>query len=260
MTLNDFFDSGYHLLTAEQLAANEFNFFDDETGIIGGLSTLENIVKMKYGFSTLLPVTVAEIQNIVLGVMCMYREKYTHWWDFLSSEYNILRDYSRSETYTRDTDITTGANDRNTKTNTGTQTNSGTNSETRTDNLTATTTHGATVTNSTNSYNSAEWKNNDKSATTGTDSVANTGTQGTQGSASNTRTDNLSQVDVITKSGTHNTDESILRTITGLNAAPADIMMKELKMFHSNFLDNMSSDICSYITMFDFNFSGVDMT
>ena len=258
MTLNDFFTSGYHLLTAAQLETYDFNFFDSDTGIIGGLDTLENVVKMKYGFSSLLPVTVAEIQKIVLGVLCMYREKYTHWWDFLSSEYNILRDYSRDETYTRDTDITTGANDRNTKTNTGTQTNAGTNSETRTDNLTATTTHGATVTNSTNSYDSAAWKNADKSATTGTDSVANTGTQGTQGSASNTRTDNLSQVDVITKSGTHNTDETIARSITGLNAAPADMMIKELKLFQSNFLDNMSSDICSYITMFDFNFTGVD--
>ena len=115
------------------------------------------------------------------------------------------------------------------------------------------------MTNSTNSYDSAAWKNADKSATTGTDSVTNTGTQGTQGSASNTRTDNLSQVDVTTKSGTHNTDETVERSITGLNAAPADMMMKELKLFQSNFLDNMSSDICSYITMFDFNFSGVDM-
>lgn len=259
MTLNDFFTAGYHILTAEQMSEYEFNFLDENSGIIGGLSTLENVIKTKYCFSTLLPVTVAEIQKIVLGVLCMYSEKYTHWWDFLSSEYDILRDYSRDETYTRDTDITTGANDRNTKTNTGTQTNSGSNSETRTDNLTATTTHGATVTNSTNSYDSAAWKNVDKSATTGTDSVANTGTQGTQGSASNTRTDNLSQVDVITKSGTHNTDETVERSITGLNAAPADMMMKELKLFQSNFLDNMSSDICSYITMFDFNFAGVDL-
>lgn len=261
MTLNEFFASGYHLLTQAQLDEYNFNFFasEEDQGIIGGLGTLENVVKMKYGFSTLLPVSVAEIQNVVLGVLCMFREKYTHWWDYLTSEYNILRDYSRTETYTRDTDITTGANDRNTKTNTGTQTNSGSNSETRTDNLTEQVTHGETITNAVNSYNSAQFKNSEQTTHGGIDSRANTGTQGTQGSASNTRTDNLSQVDVITKSGTHNTDETIDRTITGFNAAPADLMIKELKLFQSNFLDNMSSDICSYITMFDFSCVGSDV-
>ena len=261
MTLNEFFSSGYHLLTQAQLEQYHFNFFasEEELGIIGGLDTLEKVVKMKYGFSTLLPVTVAEIQNIVLSVLCMYREKYTHWWEFLKTNYSMFDDYKHSELVKHDNSVSTHYSDSDTKTNTGTQTNSGTNSETRTDNLTATTTHGLTTTNSTNSYNSQSWKNDSKAVNSGNDSVANTGTQTNAGTASNTRTDNLTQENHKEGEKSVVTDEDTEREISGHKKQPAELMMTELKLFQSNFLDNMSSDICSYITMFDFNFSGVDM-
>lgn len=261
MTLNEFFSSGYHLLTQQQMEQYHFNFFasEEELGIIGGLDTLEKVVKMKYGFSTLLPVTVAEIQNIVLSVLCMYREKYTHWWEFLKTNYSMFDDYKHTELVRRDNSITDNHSDSETKTNTGTQTNSGTNSETRTDNLTEQTTHGETITNAVNSYNSAQFKNSEQTTHGGVDSRANTGTQGTQGSASNTRTDNLSQS--VSSSGRKSvvTDEDIQREISGNKKQPAELMMTELKLFQSNFLDNMSSDICSYITMFDFSCIGADV-
>lgn len=261
MTLNEFFASGYHLLTQEQLDEYNFNFFasEEELGIIGGLETLENVVKMKYGFSTLLPVSVAEIQNIVLGVLCMFREKYTHWWEFLKTNYDMFNDFKQSELVSRDNSVADHHSDSETKTNTGTQTNSGTNSETRTDNLTEQVTHGETITNAVNSYNSAQFKNAEQTTHGGVDSRANTGTQGTQGSASNTRTDNLTQG--ISSSGEKSitTNEDIQREIGGHKKQPAELMITELKLFQSNFLDNMSSDICSYITMFDFSCIGADV-
>lgn len=258
MTLNEFFSNGYHLLTQQQLEQYDFNFFasEEELGIIGGLDTLEKVVKMKYGFSTLLPVTVAEIQNIVLSVLCMYREKYTHWWEFLKTNYSMFDDYKHSELVMRDSSVNDTHSDSETKTNTGTQTNSGTNSETRTDNLTEQTTHGETITNAVNSYNSAQFKNSEQTTHGGVDSRANTGTQTNAGTASNTRTDNLTQEDNKAGSKSVVTDEDTEREISGHKKQPAELMMTELKLFQSNFLDNMSSDICSYITMFDFNFAG----
>lgn len=257
MTLNEFFASNNHLLTNEQLSTYDFNFFDESTGIIGGLNTLENVVKMKYGFSTLLPVTVAEIQQTVLGVLCMYREKYTHWWEFLKTNYDVFQTYKRNEQFDSTKEHSHGISDSETRTNTGTQTTGTQTSETRTDNLTESTTHGATVTNSTNSYNSTEWKNADKSVNSGTDSVANTGTQTTAGNGTVQRTDNLSQSITKQKRDNGSNTEDAERNIVGMDKQPAEIMIKELQMFQSNFLDNMSSDICSYITMFDFNFADV---
>ena len=252
-TINEFFSAGNHLLTTTQITNNGFDFFG-ENGIPGGLTAFENVVKLKYGKSSLLPVSVSDIQDTVCGVLIMYREKYNRWCDFLNTNYLILQTYKRDEQIDTTNEHSNGVSDTETKTNTGTQTTGVQSSNTRTDNLTEQTTHGATVTTSTNSYNSGTWKGSEKTENGGIDTINNTGTQTDAQNATTQRTDNLTQGLTKQKRENGSASENIDKVIVGYDKQPAEIMLTELRMYENTFLERMANDVCNYITFFDFDF------
>ena len=257
-TINEFFAGGNHLLTSTQITNNEFDFFGDN-GITGGLTAFETVVKLKYGKSSLLPVSVSDIQDTVCGVLIMYREKYNRWCDFLKTNYPTLQTYKRTEQIDTTNEHSNGVSDTETKSNTGTQTTGVQSSNTRTDNLTEQTTHGATVTQSTNSYNNAgspNWKGSEKTENGGSDTINNTGTQTDAGNSTTQRTDNLTQGIQKQKRENGSASENIDKVILGYDKAPAEIMLTELRMYENTFLERMANDVCNYITFFDFDFGG----
>ena len=253
MTLNDYFSAGNHLLTDQMIEDNDLTTIFDVT-YIGGLAALEHAARLKYGYSTLLPQTVADIQRAVLGVILINRPKYDQWVAAIihAVEYDPFVDYKMTETGS-DTITKTGTvTDVETKTNTGTQARQNGGSVQRTDALTETTQHGATNTHAKNSYNNGTLRDETRDTTGGADTVSNTGTQTTTDTTTSTRTDNLTENNNKTKTNNLTDTHNIALTKQGFTKTPAETYAKNLSFFHRSMIMDMCDDICGYITLFDF--------
>lgn len=251
-TVNEFFAAGNHIITSAQIEANSFDYFG-ENGIIT-VSELEKVMQLKYGYSTLIPATAAQIQDSAVAVLIMYRFKYDHWQEDLKMLLSPLQTYKRTESLDRTEDTTIIKSESDSKTNTGTQTVGNQSSDTRTDNLSEATIHGLTQTHARNAYNSATMVDDDRTTNSGTDTTNNTGTQTNSGTSMTTRTDDLSEAKT---HAANNSDGKVIdsnKDVVGYDGIPTEIFDKKLAYYSKSFIERMADDICSYITFFDFNF------
>ena len=251
-TVNDFFTAGNHIITDAQITANSFDYFGED-GIIT-VSELEKVIKLKYGFSTLIPATAAQIQDSVVSVLIMNRMKYDRWQEDLKLVLPALQTYKRSEMLDRTEDTTIIKSEADSKTNTGSQTVGNQSSDTRTDNLSEATIHGLTQTHARNAYDSATMVNDDRTTNSGTDTINNTGTQTNSSSSTTARTDDLSEARTHTA---NNSDGVVIdsdKNVIGYDGIPTEIFAKKLEYYARSFVERMADDICSYITFFDFDF------
>lgn len=254
MTLNEYFAAGNHLLTAQMIEDNDLSTIFDDT-YTGGLAALEHAARLKYGYSTMLPTSVADVQRAALGVILINRPKYDQWSAAIihAVEYDPFLDYKMTETGS-DTITKRGTvTDVEAKTNTGTQARQNGGSVQRTDALTETTQHGATNTHAKNSYNNGTLRDETRDTMGGSDTVNNTGTQTTTDTTTSTRTDNLTEQTNATKTNNLTDTHNILNTKEGFTKSPAETYAKNLAFFRRSMIMDMCDDICGYITVFDFN-------
>ena len=226
MTINDFYKAGNTIVTAAQLSAAGITFLSDAYFNSKGISTLDAVIKLKYGYATLISDTAADVQTVAVSVLLMEQEKYKRWLNTLKADYTLLKGYSESVTHN--------------KTNTGTVNSQNSGAITRTDNTTETLSHGLTSTHNKNSYNSATLISDNSTVNSGSDTTTNTGTVTSADTTANVRTDNLTENITITKSG--------------YKDSPTEIFEKELEFFKKSFFERLADDICNYITYFDFYF------
>lgn len=254
MTLIEYFTAGNHLLTEQMIEDNDLTSIFNET-YIGGIEVLEHAARLKYGYSTLLPASVADVQRAALGAILINRQKYDQWAAAIihAIEYDQFLDYRITEMGS-DTITKTGTvTDAETTTNTGTQARQNGGSVQRTDALTETTQHGATNTHAKNSYNNGTLRDETRDTTGGADTVSNTGTQTTTDTTTSTRTDNLTARTESTKTNNLTDTHNIAYTKQGFTKTPAETYAKNLSFFRRSMIMDMCDDICGYITLFDFN-------